>query len=83
MTRPPLPTRSPCIPVFRRNLSAGSQVISLSHTQIVKSNLSITETFGFIRERAYSSIGQPFTPAQFASECQKLTGASLAELHNQ
>ncbi len=54
-------------------------MISLSHTQIVKSNLSITETFGFIRERAYSSIGQPFTPSQFANECTKLTGASLAD----
>jgi hypothetical protein len=61
-------------PGFSQKLSAGSQVISLSHTQIVKSNLSITETFGFIREGAYSSIGQPFTPTQFASECQKLTG---------
>ncbi len=63
---------------FPQQLSAGSQVISLSHTQIVKSNLSVTETFGFIRERAYSGIGQPFTTAQFASECQTLTGASLA-----
>jgi hypothetical protein len=63
---------------FPQQLAAGSQVISLSHTQIVKSNLSITETFGFVRERAYSSIGQPFTPAQFASQCQALTGASLA-----
>ena len=52
---------------FPQSLAAGSQVISLSHTQIVKSNLSITETFGFIRERAYSSISQPFTPSQFAS----------------
>jgi len=64
---------------FAQHLDAGSQVVSLSHTQIVKSNLSITETFGFIREKAYSTIQQPFTPAQFATACQTLTGASAAD----
>jgi hypothetical protein len=52
---------------FTQHLDAGSQVISLSHTQIVKSNLSITEIFGFIREKAYSTLEQPFSPQQFAS----------------
>jgi hypothetical protein len=52
---------------FSQRLDAGSQVISLSHTQIVKSNLSITEIFGFIREKAYSTMDQPFTPQQFAT----------------
>jgi hypothetical protein len=64
---------------FAQHLDAGSQVLSLSHTQIVKSNLSITETFGFIREKAYSTIQQPFTPGQFATACQNLTGASAAD----
>ena len=64
---------------FSQHLDAGSQVISLSHTQIVKNNLSVTETFGFIREKAYSTIDQPFTPAQFATACQSLTGASAAD----
>jgi hypothetical protein len=50
---------------FTQHLDAGSQVISLSHSQIVKPTLSVTETFGFIREKAYSTVGQPFTPAQF------------------
>jgi hypothetical protein len=63
---------------FPQHLDAGSQVIALSHTQIVKTNLSVTETFGFIREKAYSTVGQPFTPAQFAAACQTLTGASAA-----
>ena len=63
---------------FPQQLSAGSQVISLSHTQIVKSNLSITETLGFIRERAYSGIGQPFTPAQFAQQCESLPVVAAA-----
>ena len=46
---------------FAQHLDAGSHVIALSHTQIVKSNLSITETFGFIRMKAYSTEDQPFT----------------------
>ncbi len=61
-----------------QHLDAGSQVISLSHTQIMKSNLSVTETFGFIREKAYSTVDQPFSVAQFASACEALTGQSAA-----
>jgi hypothetical protein len=52
---------------FAQRLDAGSQVISLSHIQIVKSNLSITEIFGFIREKAYSTMDQPFTPQSLAA----------------
>ncbi len=52
---------------FSQRLDAGSQVIALSHTQIVKSNLSITEVFGFIREKAYSTMDQPFTPQSLAT----------------
>ena len=64
---------------FTQHLDAGSQVISLSHTQILKSNLSITETFGFIREKAYSTISQPFTPDQLGAACQSLTGFSASD----
>jgi hypothetical protein len=64
---------------FSQHLDAGSQVISLSHTQVVKSNLSITETFGFIREKAYSTVSQPFTPAQFGQACQQMTGFDLSD----
>jgi hypothetical protein len=64
---------------FAQHLDAGSQVISLSHTQLVRPNLSITETFGFIREKAYSTISQPFTPAQLGSSCQALTHFDAAD----
>ncbi len=47
---------------FTQNLDAGSQVASITNTQSIKPNLSLTETFGFIREKIYSTIGQPFTP---------------------
>ena len=42
-------------------------------------NLNVAEVFGFIREKIYSTIGQPFTPAQFASFVESSTGASPAE----
>jgi hypothetical protein len=47
---------------FTQNLDAGSQVASITNTQSIKPTLSITEVFGFIREKVYSTIGQPFTP---------------------
>ncbi len=64
---------------FPQHLDAGSQVVSLTHTQIVKNNLSVSETFGFIREKAYSTVSQPFTPAQFATSCEQLTGLSATD----
>src|SRR5216683_933458 len=64
---------------FTQHLDAGSQVVALSHTQIVKSNLSVTETFGFIRGKAYSTVAQPFTPAQFGSACETLTGFDASD----
>jgi Carboxypeptidase regulatory-like domain len=58
---------------FTQHLDAGSHVVSLNHTQIVKPNLSVTETFGFIREKAYSTVGQPFTTAQLQTACEGFT----------
>jgi hypothetical protein len=48
---------------FTQHLDAGSQVASITNTQSIKPTLSVTEVFGFIREKIYSTIGQPFTPA--------------------
>jgi hypothetical protein len=67
------------VPGFAQHLDAGSQVFAITHTQIVKSDLSITETFGFIREKAYSTLSQPFNTASFATACEGLTGASAAD----
>src|SRR5277367_2275763 len=66
-------------PGFTQHLDAGSQVASITNTQVVKSNLSIVEVFGFIREKVYSTLDQPFTPQQFGSYVQGLTGASAAD----
>ena len=48
---------------FSQHLDAGSQVASVTNTQSITPKFSITEVFGFIREKIYSTIGQPFTPA--------------------
>jgi len=48
---------------FDQHLDAGSQVFSISNTQNLRTNLSISETFGFIREKVYSTISQPFGPS--------------------
>ncbi|HYW66819.1 MAG TPA: TonB-dependent receptor [Candidatus Dormibacteraeota bacterium] len=48
---------------FAQHLDAGSQVFSIGNTQTLRSNLSISETFGFIREKVYSTISQPFGPS--------------------
>ena len=48
---------------FPQHLDAGSHVASITNTQSIGSNLSIAEVFGFIREKVYSTIAQPFTPA--------------------
>jgi hypothetical protein len=47
---------------FSQHLDAGSQVASITNTQSIRSNFSVTEVFGFIREKVYSTIAQPFTP---------------------
>jgi hypothetical protein len=47
---------------FPQHLDAGSQVASVTNTQSIKPNFSVTEVFGFIREKVYSTIAQPFSP---------------------
>ena len=49
---------------FTQKLDAGSQVFSITNTQTITPSFNIEEVFGFIREKIYSTIGQPFTPAQ-------------------
>ena len=49
---------------FDQHLDAGSQVASITNTQNLTPTFSVTEVMGFIRQKAYSTIGQPFTPAQ-------------------
>src|ERR1700686_2370133 len=52
---------------FPQHLDAGSQVASITNTQSITSNFSVAEVFGFIREKVYSTIAQPFTPQAVGS----------------
>ena len=49
---------------FNQHLDAGSQVATITNTQTLTPNLSVAEIFGFIREKIYSTIDQPFSPQQ-------------------
>ncbi len=49
---------------FAQHLDAGSQVVSLGNAQALTPNFSVTEVIGILREKAYSTIAQPFTPQQ-------------------
>jgi len=49
------------IPGFAQHLDAGSQVFSINNVNLLKTNLSVTETLGFIREKLYSTNEQPFS----------------------
>ena len=53
---------------FSQFLDAGSQVASLTNTQTLRPHLSVTEVLGILREKAYSTIGQPFSPQSFAAQ---------------
>jgi hypothetical protein len=62
------PTSAPfaysSVPGFTQHLDAGSQVATITNTQTVTPSLSVAEIFGFIREKIYSHLDQPFTPQQ-------------------
>ena len=50
------------VPGFSEHLDSGAQVASITNSYIVKSNLSTSETFGFIREKIWGTNEQPFGP---------------------
>jgi hypothetical protein len=61
------PTVSPyaysSVPGFTEHLDAGAQVASIINTYMIKSNLSSTQTFGFMREKIWGDNEQPFGPS--------------------
>jgi hypothetical protein len=50
------------VPGFAEHLDSGAQVASITNTFIVKSNLSTTQTLGFIREKDWGDNEQAFGP---------------------
>ena len=51
------------VPGFTQHLDSGAQVFSLINTLILRSNLSTTQTIGFLREKIYGTNEQPFGPS--------------------
>ena len=50
------------VPGFTEHLDSGAQVFSITNTYLIKSNLSTTQTVGFLREKIYADNEQPFGP---------------------
>ena len=51
------------VPGFTEHMDTGSQVASINNAQTIGTSLNISETFGFLREKDYSTNDQPFTPS--------------------
>jgi hypothetical protein len=49
------------VPGFSQHLDTGAQVGSITNTYLLKSNLSTQETFGFLREKIYSTNSQLYS----------------------
>ena len=50
------------VPGFTGHMDTGSQVGSINNVQTIGSTLSISETVGVLREKAYATNDQPLTP---------------------
>jgi hypothetical protein len=51
------------VPGFTEHLDSGAQVFSIINTLNLRSNLSTTQTIGFLREKIYGKNEQPFGPS--------------------
>lgn len=51
------------VPGFDEHLDSGADEYSINNTYIVKSNLSTTETMGFLREKIWADNAQAFGPS--------------------
>jgi hypothetical protein len=51
------------VPGFTEHLDSGAQVASITNTLVLRSNLSTTQTLGFIREKDWGDNEQAFGPS--------------------
>ncbi|HTW78311.1 MAG TPA: carboxypeptidase regulatory-like domain-containing protein [Terracidiphilus sp.] len=51
------------VPGFTEHLDSGAQELSINNSLILKSNLSTTETIGFLREKNWADNSQAFGPS--------------------
>jgi len=71
------------VPGFTQHMDTGSQVFSINNVNLVRPNLSITETIGFIREKIYSSNEQPYGPSTWGINSfgsSYLSGVSIVDV---
>ena len=71
------------VPGFAQHMDAGSQVFSVNNVNILRPNLSVTETLGFIREKLYSTNEQPFSPDSIGVNnlgSSYLSGVSIVDI---
>ncbi len=61
------------VPGFTVYMDTGSQVATITNVQSLKPNLSLTETFGYIREKAYNTNEQPWSPGEAGSPIAGMT----------
>ena len=54
-------------------MDTGSQVASINNVQTIRPNFSLTETFGYLREKAYNTNEQPWAPGQSGTPVADMT----------
>ncbi len=63
------------VPGFTERLDTGSQVAAITNTQTLRSNLVISEVLGFIREKAYSTNDQLWSPGEAGTPVASMSTA--------
>ncbi len=63
------------VPGFTEHMDAGSHVFAINNIQTFTSNFSVTETIGFVREKAYSTNDQLWSPGQAGSPIAAMSTA--------
>jgi hypothetical protein len=67
------PYATSSVPGFTVYMDTGSQVASINNVQTIRPNLSLTETFGYLREKAYNTNQQPWSPGQSGTPVADMT----------
>ncbi|MGA7313137.1 MAG: hypothetical protein WBX22_04120, partial [Silvibacterium sp.] len=63
------------VPGFTVFMDTGSQVATINAVQTIRPTLSLTETFGYLREKAYSTNEQLWAPGQTGTPVEGMTTA--------
>ena len=67
------PYATSSVPGFTVYMDTGSQVATLTNIQTLRPNFSLTETIGILREKAYNTNQQPWSPGESGSPIAAMT----------